>query len=365
MKAKNFIILKLAVLLGYVWIVGCSSGGQDTAGIRRRRTETVSDIGMKELGGDIDARLKRSKVYTEYNTLLSNLNGSEVKERCEFDAKKDYHDWGKMLRTGFACVNKGDWNKVEEIGQSFSIRHVDAPWGAYFLSLSSEKAGDMPRSFWMIGLADRKSPDNAIIEFQKARLLWLKDQRDASFQAAKKALMLDPKLTEAALLMAQVYFSDYDFDNAQKYFRSVLNANQDNFQATLGMAESFAQLDKHKDAIPFYISAIKIKRNRIDLAYALADIYETKMKDYKRALEWYEKISQVFPKEVVSKEKTEVTNKITFLTAKIEEGKNAGKAQANKKADVKAEKREPAANNGQQAPEAQTDGVEVKEGEQQ
>lgn len=339
MKSNKIVLLKLVLLLGYLaWTVGCSTGGKSTTETRKRRTGTVSDIGMKELGGDVQARLKRSKVYTDYNTLLSNLNGDEVKEKCSFDAKTDYQDWGKMLRIGFACVNKGDWKKVEEIGEVFSVRHIDAPWGAYFLSLASEKSGDMPRAFWMIGLADRKTPDNAIIEFQKARLLWLQDQKDASFQAAKKALQLEPKLTEAALLMAQVYFSDYDFDSAQKYYRLVLNANEENFQAVLGMAESFAQLDKHKDSIPFYIRAIKLKRNRIDLAYALADIYETKMNDYKRALEWYEKISAVFPKEVVSKEKTEVFNKISSLTAKIEQQKNPPKQQASKKD----EKREPA-----------------------
>ena len=106
------------------------------------------------------------------------------------------------------------------------------------------------------------------------------------------------------------------------------------------MAESFAQLDKYKESIPFYISAIKLKKNRIDLAYVLADIFETKVKDYKRALSWYEKISGVFPSEIISKEKTEVQNKISFLTNKIEEQKNSGKAQqANKAVD----KRTPAA----------------------
>jgi tetratricopeptide (TPR) repeat protein len=335
---KNSTLLLLALLL----INGCGSSGpkESTLLSKKRRMGSVSDIGQNELAGDLEARLARSSVYTQNNTLLSVLNNDSVKEKCEFNSEKDYKDWGRMLRIGFACVNKNDWKMVYQIGQSFSVRHIDAPWGAYFLSLVSEKSGDMPRAIWMIGLADRKSPNNAVIEFQKARLLWLQDQKDAAFQSAKKALDLDPKLSEAALLMAQVYFSDYEFESAQSYYRKVIDSNDKVFTAVLGMAESFAQLDKYKESIPFYIRAIKLKKNRIDLAYVLADIFETKVKDYKRALSWYEKISGVFPSEVVSKEKTEVQNKIAFLNNKIEEQKNSGKSQ---QASKTVEKRIPAA----------------------
>lgn len=336
MKAQTNTTIKILLSSSlFLFMIGCGTSGPKESSITKKRTGSVSDIGQKELAGDLAERLKRSRYYTQNNTLLSSLNKSSVKERCEFNAEKDYKDWGKMLRVGFACVNKNDWKTVDLIGRTFNTRHIDAPWGAYFLSLVAEKAGDMPGAIWMIGLADRKSPDNAVIEFQKARLLWLQNQKDAAFQSAKKALQLDPKLTEAALLMAQVYFSDYEFENAQTYYRKVIDADDKMFTAVLGMAESFAQLDKYKESIPFYIRAIKIKKNRIDLAYVLADIYETKVKDYRRALDWYEKISGVFPKEVISKEKTEVLNKIALLNTKIEEQKNAGKSQQAKKPENK------------------------------
>lgn len=335
MKAQIFNVLPSYVLICLVLALasGCGSpgSGPSLSNLAKRQTNRVSDIGQKELAGDLEQRLARSRFYTDNNTLLSLLNNDSVKDKCEFNFEKEYKDWGRMLRVGFACAAKNDWKMVTRIGDTFSVKHIDAPWGAYFLSLASEKAGDMPRAIWMIGLADRKSPENAIIEFQKARLLWLQDQKDAAFQSAKKALDLEPKLSEAALLMAQVYFSDYEFENAQTYYRKVIDSNDKVFTAVLGMAESFAQLEKYKEAIPFYIRSIKLKKNRIDLAYALADIFENKLKDYKSALSWYEKISQVFPKEVISKEKTEVFNKITFLTSKIEEQKNSGKEQATKK----------------------------------
>lgn len=342
MKSLSSSYLKvIPALLFMLWISGCgTSGSQDSASDKRKKTETVSDIDKSLLSGDIQERLKRSKYFTDNNTLLSFLNNDDVREKCSFDAKNDWQDWGKMLRTGFACAAKNDWKKVYEIGQAFSVRHIDAPWGAYFMSLVSEKAGDMPRAVWMIGLADRKAPENAVIEFQKARLLYLQDQKDAAFQSAKKALEIEPKLSEAALLMAQMYFADYEFENAQTYYRKVIDQNQNVFTAVLGMAESFAQLEKYRESIPFYIRAIKLKKNRIDLAYALADIFETKVKDYKRALTWYEKISQVFPADLISKEKTEVLNKIAFLNTKIEEQKNSGKQQAKKPEDTK---RNPAA----------------------
>lgn len=343
------------LLLGVVLMLNaCSSTGSknNAKSGNKKTTSAVSDIGKKELGGDLEERLKRAEVYTKNNILLSVLNNDRVGEKCKFDAEKDWKDWGRMLRIGFKCATEEQWKTVYEVGHSFSIHHIDAPWGAYFLSLVSEKAGDMPRAVWMAGLAARKAPENAVIEYQKARLLWLQNQKDAAFHSAKKAYELEPNLTEAALLMAQIYFSDYEFQNAEKYFRKVLDKNDKEFTAMLGVAESLVQQDKAKDSIPYFVKSIRLKKSRLDLAYRIAGLLENDVKDYKKAIEWYEKISEVFPKEIISKEKTEVQDKIKSLQAKLEAKNNPPKKAVAKKSKDADEKREPASENNQASPNA-------------
>lgn len=307
----------------------------------KKKTQTVSDIGKDELKGEVDERLIKAKIYTKNNSLLSAINKDRVKEKCKFDQAEDSKDWGKMLRIGFACAQDKNWQVVYKIGQVFSVEHIDAPWGAYFMSLVSEEAGNMPRAMWMIGLANRKSPNNAVIEWQKARMLWKQNQKDASFHSAKRALELEPNLSEAALLMAQVYFSDYEFAESEKYFKRVLDKNPKVFTASLGMAESLAQQDKFAEAVPFFISSIRLEKSRIDLAYRVADIYDKNLKDYKKSLVWYQKIMKSFPKEIISKEKKEVSSKVEELIAKIEEIKNP-KQKEEKVAIKKSESRNPA-----------------------
>ena len=285
-------------------------------------------MSKKELSKEVKERLKRSEKYTKNNILLSVLNNSRVGERCRFNPQKDWKNWPRMLRIGFKCVMQNKWKVVRQVGRTFSTKHVDAPWGPYFMSLVSEKKGDMPRAIWMIGLAGRKSPNNAIIEFQKSRLLWLQSQRDASFHSAKKALSLDSNLTEAELLMGQIYFNDYEFSKAEKHFKKVLKKNSRVFTATLGLAESLVQLGKANESIPYFVKAIKLDKSRTDLAYRLADVFEHEIKNYKKSLTWYKKINQTFPEELISREKTRVLNKIKELNAKIKSLKNPKKKKA-------------------------------------
>ena len=310
LKFRNIFCLAIIISL----MSACSFMGKSS---HSKKTEAVSDIGKKELSKEVRERLKRSEKYTKNNKLLSVLNEDGVRERCRFNPQKDWQNWSRMLRIGFKCVMKNNWKVVRQIGMTFSKKHIDAPWGPYFMSLVSEKKRDMPRAIWMIGLADRKSPNNAIIEFQKARLLWLQSQRDASFHAAKKALSLNPNLTEAELLIGQIYFNDYEFEKAEKHFKKVLKKNSRVFTATLGLAESLVQLGKVKEAIPYFVKSIKLERNRIDLAYRLADVFENEVKNYKKSLVWYKKISQTFPQELISREKMRVLNKIKELNEKI------------------------------------------------
>ena len=161
-----------------------------------------------------------------------------------------------------------------------------------------------------------------MIEFQKARLLWKTSQRDAAFHAAKKAYELDNNLVEAAFLMAQVYLSDYQFDKAEEYFSKVLKANRRVFTANIGLAESLAQQGKFDKSIPYFEAALKLKQDRTDIALRVANIYETNLKDSKRALAWYERVLSTFPEHVISKEKQEVQAKYDAIVKRMEEAKN-------------------------------------------
>lgn len=323
MKANIKVIILSIALAGF--ISGCASSGGSKKTVQKSKdakTESVADIGGKELGNDIQARLERAKVYTNNTTIISRMKGDDPDARCRYSgSKEEKENWQQLLKVAYACAYDKNWATVYKIGQEMSIQHIDSPWGPYFLSLVSEEAGDLPRAIWMAGLASRKAPDNPVIEFQKARLLWKTSQRDAAFHAAKKAYELDSNLVEAAFLMGQVYLSDYQFDKAEEYFTKVLKANRRVFTANMGLAESLAQQGKYDKSIPYFEAALKLKQERTDIALRVAEIYDKNLKDPRRALSWYERVLSTFPEHVISKEKQQVQNKYNDVVKRMEAAK--------------------------------------------
>lgn len=339
MKAQfKVIILSLAVA-GF--ISGCASSGptKKTTASKDAKTESVADIGKKELGNDLEARLERSKAYTDRTSIISRMKGDDPDVRCRYSATKEEKDnWQQLLKVAYACSFDKNWATVYKIGQDMSTHHIDSPWGPYFLSLVSEEAGDLPRAIWMAGLASRKAPNNSVIEFQKARLLWKTSQRDAAFHAAKNAYELDNNLVEAAFMMAQVYLSDYQFDKAEEFFAKVVKANRRVFTANIGLAESLAQQGKFDKAIPYFEAALRLKQERTDIALRVADIYDKDLKDPRRALSWYDKVLATFPEHVISKEKQDVQAKYDAIVKRMEEAKNPASKVAQPKQNSKTER---------------------------
>ncbi len=257
------LVLSLAVACG---LVGCATG----EGPRRDKS---FDAGARE----------RAKPFLK-DLVSYDFRFSSPKRACaavEADA-----DWKDYVWAAGACVQKQDWNQVEKLGLEMSSRHVDSPWGAYFLGLAASGRGEYLRSHWMLDLAEKKAGGPlALVRFEKARLLEREEGPASAAKEMKEAVKLDPMMVAGQLWLAQVYHRDRMLNEAERHYRLALDSKGDLYPALSGLSEILVEKKNGSDAVIFLSRALLLKPEVSETRVKLAHVYETMMGEPGKALQ--------------------------------------------------------------------------------
>lgn len=205
--------------------------------------------------------LELSKKYVEKIEIVDSQNKKALNQLlCPTDKQTlTNKDWKQLVDFANACVNKKNWNTLEFIAFKLTEESSLSPWGSYYLSIISEQKHHLDRAFWHVDLALKKAPGQAILYFQKARLQWKNHEYELSAENFEKAIELNSSLTSAHLFLAQINFRDQDYKVAESHFEKVLNNDQRNFEAILGMIKIYqAKGDSNKEM--FYLEKAQLVR---------------------------------------------------------------------------------------------------------
>jgi tetratricopeptide (TPR) repeat protein len=215
-------------------------------------------------------------------------------ESCPLDKKVETEkNWKKLMSYANACIAKNQWSMVEMIGEKLSQTEPDAPWGAYYLSVASEKAGHTERALWMIDLALKKADGIGILRYQKGRILWERQFYKEGIAEIEKALTVDQGIKDAHLFLGQVYLRELDFKKATEHFQKVLNMESSNYQAMVGLANCYVELEKNQEALGLLSHAISDYPRSIDLRLQEIYVYENLLKQPESALDKYKKLQNL------------------------------------------------------------------------
>jgi len=230
--------------------------------------------------------------YSENIETVSNLRKAKSKVACADHNKVDKANWRNLLEAGFSCIQEKKWTALSSIAAKLSHNHLKAPWGPYYRSIVAENRGDLARALWMADLALKKSPDNALILYQKARVLWLTKHESESYSLMKEVVKKDPKNYDALLFLGNVHYRDREFKEALSYFNQVLKFNSGDAEFRAALGESLFFSGKYKESVKHYKAAsAKIKING-SLYYKIGLAYKN-LKDWDLSKSYLEKaISQ-------------------------------------------------------------------------
>ena len=209
-------------------------------------------------------------------------------------------EWRDLLTKASACAGDKNWKMLDQVAETLARIDINAPWGAYFLSVSAEGKGDFQRAIWMLELAQKKAGNTVgLFTYEHGRiLLGLKDTVHA-MSDVKKAVALEPRLTMGHLFLAQIYQRDLEWDLAGEHFASVLALEDHNLIALAGLAEVRFNQGKPADSAELYSKAISLSGSHLEWWLRLGSLYETQLKNAELALNTYKGLRSSLDKGVV------------------------------------------------------------------
>ncbi|MCB0389853.1 MAG: hypothetical protein KDD58_01110 [Bdellovibrionales bacterium] len=185
--------------------------------------------------------IKLSKKYTKQIEYVNSDNRRSFNQLvCPTDIKtlKD-KKWTLLLDYANACVSRKQWKMVETIGRKLTEDTSFSPWGAYYLSIVAEVNGQMDRAFWLIELSLKKSPQMAILYYQKGRLHWKNKEYGLSVENFEKSIDLNIGIVEPHMFLAQIYFRDQELKMAKMHYEKALAIDSRTSEALIGLAKLY------------------------------------------------------------------------------------------------------------------------------
>ncbi len=267
------------VVLGFIFILGCATSPSSKMSYVQ---------GLKGLKQDFQDVKKIEVLYSSGIKASSNLKVLRAQVSCEEYENIDKKKWRRMLEIGYSCIKKKNWGALSVIAKSLSHNHLKAPWGPYYRSIIAEQEGDFARAIWMVDLALKKAPDNPIIIFQKARILWLIKNESAAYKMMKKVVKLNPKNYDALLFLGNIYYRDQDFKEALGFYKKVLKYNYKDAAYRAAMGESNFYLRNYQESIKHYKAAAVRSKLNASLFYKLGLSYKN-LKNWTNAKFYLEK----------------------------------------------------------------------------
>ncbi|MEO0335375.1 MAG: tetratricopeptide repeat protein, partial [Pseudomonadota bacterium] len=241
----------------------------------------------------------------------------------------DKKNWQKIVAMANACVSKQNFQMTKKLAKVLSNEHHVGPWGPYFMSLVAEHKGQTLRSLWMIELALKKSPGKGILLFQKGRLMWKQNEPNLAMELFEAAVNETPELSDAHMMLAQVYYRDQEFSKAEKHFKRVIELDKRNANAFIGLAECELEDGNETAAVKHLEKAIALKPAALDLRMRQARIYENQIEDYKSALKKYKTIVRLSRRkkldQPVTKNLSEIIKRLETKVSQAKPGEQVSK----------------------------------------
>jgi tetratricopeptide (TPR) repeat protein len=312
----------LVLLMSVLFLFGCASGDKSTEIEKSVTKKKSKDSEELQDVKTVD------KTYSENIKSISNLKRVKSKVACSDHSKVEKTKWRDLLEAGFSCIQDKNWSALNGIAEKLSHNHLKAPWGPYYRSIVSEHRGDLARAMWMIDLADKKAPNNSLIMYQKARVLWLTKNESESYSLMKKVIEKDPKNYDALLFLGNVHYRDRDFKTALTYFEKVMQYNYKDAEYRAAMGESLYFSGKHQESIKHYKAASAGIKINASLLYKTGLAYKN-IKNWNLAKTFFEKaISQKRKgRSLASLGDMQIRKDLREVVAKIEAGKPKNKKQ--------------------------------------
>lgn len=131
----------------------------------------------------------------------------------------------KLVSRANRCYKEEKWKDLKKIAVHMQRNYPKQPWGVYYRSLLAEKSQKYELSLWMIEIALKKDPQNALFLYQKARVQWALGD---NFQAQETFEKLeDQRLTPyTSVFLGNLAFQFKNCSKAIRFYEKVSQSSK-------------------------------------------------------------------------------------------------------------------------------------------
>lgn len=190
-----------------------------------------------------------------------------------------------------ACLLLGQLDVAEKIAQDLTQNKDSKVQGWHHLALVAEAQGKKTKALWLLGLAEKQSPRQTLVNYEKGRLLENVEGLNAGSADFVEVVDSEMNSTETRILRALRAFSEGDFKSATTHFSGIKKEELYNLNLGLLLSECFAAQGDPEKALKVIeeIAATQKAGKSSELYIQQGRIHETYKFAPVPALESYEK----------------------------------------------------------------------------
>ena len=135
---------------------------------------------------------------------------------------------------------------------------------------------------------------NVDLFVEKATAYWGLNEKKLCEVNVQKALIVEPKHSQANYLQGNLYFDEKEYEKARESYEIAIKADPGNSSINYALGLSFENLKQYKNAIKFYKRVIDLNPDHADSFSGLGNVYGA-LNRHKEAIECYEKAIAISP----------------------------------------------------------------------
>ncbi len=239
-------------------------------------------------------------------------------------------EWKDLLQKASACAGEKNWKTLDQVAETMARTDINAPWGAFFMSVSAEGTGEFQRALWMVELAQKKAGiPTGLFLYQRGLIMLAMKETARAMSDVQKAVLLEPKLTLAHMFLAQIHHRDLEWDQAASHYSAILAVDERSVNALAGLADVRFNLGRYQESADLYSKAISWNSSHLEWWLRLGSLYETNLKNSELALNTYKGLRTSLDKgDVKQRPSLDLNAKIKTLEVQLISARQPAAAQA-------------------------------------
>jgi tetratricopeptide (TPR) repeat protein len=201
-----------------------------------------------------------------------------------------------ILDNANACYVSKQYDQTEKLALELAKSKETRALGLYYLSLTAETKDLKEKSLWIVNELLKTLPENALVNYQKGRLMYQLEDINAAIPYFAKVSEMNIGSTEITTFSAVKAFTEKDFIVSTENLSRLTSDQVYTYNVGPLFSEAWALRGETEKALQLITELAAKKKDNVDILLQQAHLLEAYKSDGANALPIYEKVAKLTTK---------------------------------------------------------------------